>query len=354
LSLAAANYARNLISLLVGKRLLYPQIAVLYVTARCNLNCAYCEDFGLSRSSEAPPELSLEDALHVLRVIRSGTDRLILTGGEPLLYPKIDDLVVAARELGFTITLTTNGLLLPQHESVLPHLDRLIVSLDALDPRVWGPTIGMPAAVAETLIDRIRTYALRQGEWGYQMIANCVLSPETLSSAPAVLEFCAQCGMLASFSPQAVRHWPHAELLVSPAYREMISWLLAQKRVGAPVLGSTRYLETVHSFRPFSCYPTLVPRVMSNGDLAYPCRPFEKEESAQGGRPCNLLQVSTWQEALRAALDAYGLPPRTCNTCYQQCYVEPSLMQSHPFSLLWERVRYRASRRGGLSSFVPG
>jgi len=354
LSLAVANYVRNLFLLLAGKRLLSPQVAVFYVTARCNLNCVYCEDFGLSRSAEAPPELSLDEARHVLRVLRSGTDRLILTGGEPLLYPGIDALVAAARELGFAITLTTNSLLLPQHEVILPHLDRLIVSLDAIDPQAWGPTIGMTPAVAETLIDRIRTYALHQGEWGYQMIANCVLSPEALSSAQSVLAFCVQCGMLASFSPQAVRHWPRADLFVSPAYQETISWLLAQKRAGAPVLGSVRYLETVRSFRPFSCYPTLVPRVMSDGDLAYPCRPFEKERSAQGGRPCNLLRVGTWQEALQSARDAYGLPPRMCNTCYQQCYIEPSLMQAHPLSLLWERIRYRASRRGGLSSFVPG
>jgi hypothetical protein len=230
----------------------------------------------------------------------------------------------------------------------------LIVSLDAIEPQVWGPAIGMSPAFAETLIDRIRTYALRQSEWGYRMIANCVLAPGTLSSAKGVLAFCAESGMLASFSPQAVRHWPHADLLVSPAYQETCAWLLAQKRAGAPVLGSVRYLETVCSFRPFSCYPTLVPRVMSNGDLSYPCRPFEKEDSAQGGRPCNLLRVSTWEEAIRSAVDAYGLPPRTCNTCYQQCYIEPSLMQSHPLLLLWELVRYRASCRGGLSSFVPG
>jgi hypothetical protein len=67
-----------------------------------------------------------------------------------------------------------------------------------------------------------------------------------------------------------------------------------------------------------------------------------------------LLDVALWAEALQAAADEYGPPPRVCSSCFQQCFAEPSLMQARPFSLLVEWLRYRASRRGWLASYAPG
>jgi MoaA/NifB/PqqE/SkfB family radical SAM enzyme len=351
---STANYGINLLKLLFRDRLLRPQAFVYYLTARCNLNCAYCEDFGQRRNGPSRPELDLESAFHVLRVLRDGADRLILTGGEPLLYPEVLSLAARACDLGFALTLTTNGLLLPQHEAVLGHVDRLVVSLDAVDAGRWGETIGMPAEMAATILDHVRAYARRQREVGYRMIVNCVLTPETLPGARAVLDFCLENELLVSFSPQAVRNWPRYDLLVSAEYEAFLSKLIALKRRGAPILGSMRYLETVLHFRPYSCYPTLVPRIMPTGELVYPCRPIEKEGGSHGGRPCNLLDVGFWEEAYRVAVEAYGVPPRMCNSCFQQCYVEPSTMQAHPLALLWEVLRYPASRRGRLASYVPG
>jgi MoaA/NifB/PqqE/SkfB family radical SAM enzyme len=352
---SARNYWINLYKLARRDRLLRPQVFVYYLTARCNLNCAYCEDFGVARNAQAPPELDLERASRLLRVLRGGTDRLILTGGEPLLYPDIIPLAAYARqELGFSLTLTTNGMLLSQYPEILEYVERIVISLDTVDPGRWGALIGAPTQTAEAVLETIRACARGQREHGYRLIVNCVLTPETLPGAREVLDFGVENQILVSFSPQAVHNWPRYELLVSAEYRAFLSELIAQKRRGAPVLGSVRYLQTVLHIRPYSCYPALVPRVLPNGDLAYPCRPLEKEGGRQGGRPCNLLEVDSWAEAVRIASAAYGAPPRMCSSCFQQCYVEPSLMQSHPLSLLWEVLRYPASRRGGLASFVPG
>ena len=349
------NYWSNLFKLLFRDRLLHPQAYVYYVTARCNLNCVYCEDFGARRNDRAPAELSLQDARDVLRVLRSGADRLVLTGGEPLLYPDIAPLVVyARRELGFEVTVTTNGLLLPQYQELLPYIHRLVISLDTVDAQAWGTTIGMSAQVAEAILDRVRTYARRQRKDGYQMIVNCVLTPDNLSGASQLVDFCVEHDLLVSFSPQAAHNWPRYDLFVSDEYRALLATLVALKRRGAPILGSMAYWRTVTDFRPYACYPTLVPRIMPNGDLVYPCRPIEKEGGSHGGRPCNLVEMSCWDEASRRAVAEYGPSPRVCSSCFQQCYIEPSLMQARPLSLLWEWLRYPASRRGGLASYVPG
>ncbi|PYJ70520.1 MAG: hypothetical protein DME76_05265 [Verrucomicrobia bacterium] len=93
-----------------GKRLLdrKPLQCSLYVTDRCNLDCAYCTEYDNSR-----PHPSLDDLKKWVRKIRElGTMRIALVGGEPLTHPNIVELVRYCRELGFATSLTTNGFLL--------------------------------------------------------------------------------------------------------------------------------------------------------------------------------------------------------------------------------------------------
>lgn len=350
------NYWVNLLKLLRGDRLLRPVIVAYYVTLRCNLDCAYCEDSGRRRNGQTEDPLPLEDALRVLSVIRSATDSLILTGGEPLLYPDIVALVKHARhDLGFrNITLLTNGLLLRQHEAILPSLNRLVISLDSTDPQLWGKIIDASPDVARLILDTVCNYARRQRQHGIQIAVNCVLTPETLASAHSVLEFCIERDLLVSFSPQAVHHWPRYDLLVSDTYKGFLTRLMQLKRRGALILGSMAYLRTLRDMVPYACFPTLVPRVMPNGDLVYPCRPIEKEKGEHGGRPCNLLNVASWDEALETAIAEFNPPPRICTSCFQQCFAEPSLMQARPMSLMQELLRYAPSRRGGLWTHAPG
>ena len=306
-----SQYGKNLFKLLRGNQLLEPLAATFYVTTRCNLNCTYCEDFGARRNSQQPPFLSLDEAQHILHVIRSGTDSVILTGGEPLLYPHIAQLVEFAKtELAFAhITMLTNGLLLPKYEAILPQLDRLVISLDSLDAEYWATIIDMPAQTARTILENIKTIAKLQAQYNFRLVLNCVISPETLSGAPAILDFCAEHDLLVSFSPQAVDDWPRYELLVSEEYKAFVAQLIVEKRAGAPILGSDAYLQTLYDFTSYACYPTLVPRVMADGALVYPCRPIERKGASNGGRPVNLLAVDSWAEAMETAVSH---PPYLC------------------------------------------
>jgi MoaA/NifB/PqqE/SkfB family radical SAM enzyme len=365
-------YLRNLLKLACQDRHLHPRAAVFYVTGQCNLNCAYCEDFGTRRNDSNYAPLPLEQVMKILRVTRTGVDTLMLTGGETLTHPDIDEIVTRAKhELKFReLTLISNGLLLAQHETALSAIDRLIISLDSTDASTWSQTIGISPASAETIIANVRHYAEEQHRFGYRMVVNAVLTPETLSTADALLEFCwsarrAPTGkrqlpgerrppLLISFSPQSFNNWPRYELMVSPEYKAFLEKLLKLKRNGAPILASRLYLQTMRDLAPYDCYPTLTPRILANGDLTYPCRPFEKADNGQGGSPVNLLNVNKWAEAWQTAYATYGQPPRTCHSCFQQCYTEPSLMQSRPLLMAWEWIRYPAVRRGNLTTYAPG
>ena len=350
-----SNYLLNLAKLARGDRVLHPLIATYYVTTQCNFNCAYCEYFGARRNPQAEEQLDVDRAVRVLRVIRSGVDSLILTGGEPLLHPDIDQLITRAKdEVQFRhLTLLTNASLLHDHEAVLPHVDRLVISLDSTDPVIWSEIIGTTPGVAHTVLNNIRAYAARQRELGYQLVVNCVVTPQTLPQARSMLDFCEEHRIMISFSPQSVNNWPHYNLLTAQAYRDFLQNLIERKRAGAPILGSFDYFKMLHDFTPYACYPMLVPRVMPNGDLVYPCRPIELSGTTRGGRPCNLLEVKSWQEAIRLALQEYDDPPQTCTSCFQQCFAEPSLLQARPLSLLSE-LRYASSRQGAVWKHAPG
>lgn len=345
-------YISNLLKLARDDRHLDPSLAIYYVTTQCNLNCMYCEDFGARRNHQARPGLPLEQVMQILRVIRSGVDALFLTGGEPFLHPDIDEIVTRAKhDLKFReITLISNGLLLPKHERTLQSLDRLIVSLDSLSAPGWSNIIGISVSQAESIHANIRAYAARQKEFGYRMIVNAVLTPETLPGAGALIDFCAENNLLISFSPQATNNWVRYELITSPQYKTFIEKLIADKKRGAPILGSMAYLKTLLNLQPYDCYPALAPRILPDGDLTYPCRPFEKADNGQGGRPVNLLNVKTWREAWDIAYAAYGQPPRTCHSCFQQCYAESSFMQARPLEYLRERLTNSVD----LKTYTPG
>lgn len=343
-------YLRNLWRLQRNQRTFEPRMAIYYVTTLCNLNCVYCEDFGARRNGGAVTT-TLEDAKKILSVIRSGVPNLWLTGGEPLLAPHILDLVTyARRDLKFhKLSLITNGTLLSTYLDLLPFLDRLIISLDSTDPSALA-SVSLPNGQAKAVLSAIEVASPLQKTYSFKLILNAVITPETLPHMDALLEFCAAHQVLLSFSPQAVDNWPRYELLVSPEYHAFIRRALTLKKGGAPILGSIAYLKTLLDQKPYACYPTIIPRVTPDGWLIYPCLPMEKDGGESSGRPVNLRDVSTWNEAWAIAKRLYGEAPTSCTSCFQQCYAEPSLMQSHPLTWALERLRTGVD----LGTYAPG
>ena len=108
------------------------------VTDRCNLRCHYCmpeaEYVWLPRNDI----LTFEEIDRLVDVFAAlGTDKVRITGGEPLLRTDLPDLValLAAKAALRDLALTTNGILLAEQVRALRDagLPRITVSLDTLD-----------------------------------------------------------------------------------------------------------------------------------------------------------------------------------------------------------------------------
>ena len=111
------------------------------VTDRCNIRCFYC----MPETVKFLPHkqiLTFEEIRRIVRVAASaGVDRVRITGGEPLVRSEIHKLIAMIRDVDGIqdIAITTNAILLKEHAQRLRDagLDRLNVSLDTLNPKVF-------------------------------------------------------------------------------------------------------------------------------------------------------------------------------------------------------------------------
>ncbi len=108
------------------------RVIQLHPTRRCNLKCLHCYSSSSPQNTDILSQHLLTQALQVLS--EEGFNVASISGGEPLLYKPLFEVLRFARSLGMTVTLTTNAMLL--NESLLDQLadtaHLLAVSLDGV------------------------------------------------------------------------------------------------------------------------------------------------------------------------------------------------------------------------------
>ena len=111
----------------------HPLLVHLIPMRRCNLSCAYCNEYD-TVSSPVP----LDDMLHRVDLLAAlGTAMITVSGGEPLMHPQLEAMVTRMRKRGIIASLITNGYLLsPERIRALNEagLDYLQISIDNLEP----------------------------------------------------------------------------------------------------------------------------------------------------------------------------------------------------------------------------
>ena len=110
---------------------------------RCNLGCVYCnaDDETVNHggsSSRLPAKTLLQHIARLHSLLQLETIRL--TGGEPLLYPDLVQVIEGIKDMGISeIKLTTNGFLLERWAKPMKQagMTSINVSLDAIDEDVF-------------------------------------------------------------------------------------------------------------------------------------------------------------------------------------------------------------------------
>jgi MoaA/NifB/PqqE/SkfB family radical SAM enzyme len=102
----------------------------LHPSLRCNLRCAHCYS---SSSPDSAPALPVEIIEQLLaEAAEEDFNAISVSGGEPLLYQALPRLLQSARTLGYSATVTTNGLPLSARriDAIAPYVSLIAISLD--------------------------------------------------------------------------------------------------------------------------------------------------------------------------------------------------------------------------------
>lgn len=118
------------------------------VTDRCNMRCMYCMPRGKVKWYNDTIILSYPEITRLVSILADlGIQRIRLTGGEPLMRPNLENLIVALAKIkGIeSISMTTNGILFGEKARALKEagLEGVNISLDTFKPARFKEITGM-------------------------------------------------------------------------------------------------------------------------------------------------------------------------------------------------------------------
>lgn len=161
------------------------------LTYACPLQCSYCSN-PVNYADVRKQELSTAEWIDVLRQARAlGAVQLGLSGGEPCVRQDLEDIVRAARQLGFytnlltsTVGLTESRILALQQAG----LDHIQVSVQGVDADTNDFFAGTPCFDHKLAMAR----AIRAA--GIPMVLNFVVHRHNIEQIPALLQLALELG----------------------------------------------------------------------------------------------------------------------------------------------------------------
>jgi radical SAM protein with 4Fe4S-binding SPASM domain len=126
------------------------------LTRRCNLACDHCYMDAETRTAGGEAELSSAEVKGLLDEIagRSNETMVVLTGGEPLLRRDLEEMILHGQQLGLSMVVGTNGVLLDRERVQSLKAAGAMgvgISLDSLDPAGHDRFRGCPGSWKKTL-----------------------------------------------------------------------------------------------------------------------------------------------------------------------------------------------------------
>jgi MoaA/NifB/PqqE/SkfB family radical SAM enzyme len=164
-----------------------PPVFIATITDECNLRCPNCL-FILNPDNKFFNSFITPEKFRTV-LEKHNPDRkadvMFLTGGEPLMHPKLDELIDISKEYKLTVKMSTNGMLVKKNISLLRRLDYINVSMDSYDAETFGRYRGGTPKQFETIVEGLT--ALREN--GIYFSTSFVLSAENIDEADRMLEF---------------------------------------------------------------------------------------------------------------------------------------------------------------------
>lgn len=170
----------------VKKRL--PLGGTMELLPMCNMDCKMC----YVRLSKEQMEkqghlLTCEEWIRIAESAKdAGVLTLLLTGGEPLLYPEFDRLYTALTGMGFLLSMNTNGTLIDEQKADLMAsrpIRRVNITLYGPDDETYGRLCNNPKGFTQVM----RAVRLLE-ERNIPFMFKCSVIPDNVDSLPQLFQ----------------------------------------------------------------------------------------------------------------------------------------------------------------------
>ena len=107
---AGSFFAMNIRGITKFSLVDYPgKICCIVFVGNCNFRCPYCHNPYLVLHYDTQPKLSDNSVLEFLETRKGKLDAVVLSGGEPAMYPGIANFAKNVKKMNFMFKLDTNG-----------------------------------------------------------------------------------------------------------------------------------------------------------------------------------------------------------------------------------------------------
>ena len=304
-----------------------PAICNIAVTNSCNATCDFC-NFALDKNRAGPLRWIDADqfprALDILH--QRGIRYLNIFGGEPLLHPRLTEIVATAVAKDMAPAVITNGWLLPAKLDPLAAtgLRNVYVSIDAPAMGVHEANRGLKG-----LGERIRAATARMPNLGITPIAQVTMS-KLIRDYRALVPFLLDLGFAAvTFS------YPQKARLGSSS----LAWSTESSLVNFTAQELTEAFDSIDDLR--HAFPVNNPRA-SIADMKRHLRGEPERFVCYGGYKSfymdwnfDMWRCDAWDQRLCSVWDFANTPlvRDGCTACIADCYRDSSVMLHFAVSL---------------------
>jgi MoaA/NifB/PqqE/SkfB family radical SAM enzyme len=320
-----------------------PFLSVFYLTYACDFRCFYCSDGKENPYYSLDTHYSdLDTALEITRGIRRFTNRLIITGGEPLLHPNAAEFLKRISAFHFSdVVLTTNGYYLDDAmlQSISGSITECVFSLDTLDPDKADDICKKGPGTFCRIMENIERAACLENR-SFNITISSVATPGNIADLYDVFSYARKNGFTYAIAPRLRGVKADAELSADSEYRTFFDFLISEKKRGVKIFGTPLYLSYMRGLKKFDCIPFSMLVVSPRGDIFYPCLEI--------GNYAGKIQVTTDLHCVRrnAAMN-FGPPPLCGTQCHSACALSFALLFKYPLSFFpeaWYTLKGHARR----------
>jgi MoaA/NifB/PqqE/SkfB family radical SAM enzyme len=315
-----------------------PILANYYLTYKCNSRCTYC-DIPVKPENipikETSPQVIIENLAALKRL---GVKVVDFTGGEPLIYKHLPEVLRAAKDMGFFTSVANTGTLYPNKAKELQGLvDDLKFSLSTTDAEAYRKERGINGY--QKVIESLKL-AISLGEKP-SIIATA--TPESIGEMESVIRLAQEHNVLVLLGP--VFDYCDNELLKADGIKE-IKRLAKYPNVCVNEAFLEFYIDGGNQVKAPRCRAITSNIVISPDDhLLLPCYHMHDERLKivhENGRS-NLDEIwhSMQVQEKRKKEGAWGF----CQGCTIWCYFETSFLWP-PDKYFWLNVKSKARWAG--------